>query len=105
MSGTKGAYRTVLVTGASSGIGQALAERLAADGALVVLAARRAELLHAVAEGIEQAGGRARVEPMDVSDTTATVARIRALDVELTEAHGTGTKAGDAAEFDGLRTV
>ena len=80
---TKGAYRTALVTGASSGIGQALAERLAADGALVVLAARRAELLHAVADGIEGAGGRARVEPMDVTDTTATVARIRALDAEL----------------------
>lgn len=83
MSGTTGAYRTALVTGASSGIGQALAERLAADGALVVLAARRAERLHAVADGIEAAGGRARVEPMDVSDTTATVARIRALDAEL----------------------
>jgi short-subunit dehydrogenase len=77
------AYRTALVTGASSGIGQALAERLAADGTLVVLAARRASLLHAVAESIEADGGHARVEPMDVAETTATVARIRALDAEL----------------------
>jgi short-subunit dehydrogenase len=76
-------YSTALVTGASSGIGQALAERLAAAGTLVVLAARRADRLHAVAAGIEADGGRARVEPMDVSDTTAAVARIRALDGEL----------------------
>lgn len=78
-----GAYRTALVTGASSGIGQALAERLAADGTLVVLAARRADRLHEVADGIEHDGGDARVEAMDVGDTTATVARIRALDAEL----------------------
>jgi short-subunit dehydrogenase len=77
------AYGTVLVTGASSGIGQALAERFAADGSLVVLAARRADRLHEVADGIEHDGGRARVEPMDVGDTTTTVARIRALDAEL----------------------
>ena len=77
------AYRIALVTGASSGIGQALAERLAADGTLVVLAARRAQLLHAVADSIEADGGHARVEAMDVAETTATVARIRALDAEL----------------------
>lgn len=78
-----GAYTTALVTGASSGIGQALAERLAGAGTLVVLAARRADRLHEVADGIEHAGGRARVETMDVADTSATVARIRALDAEL----------------------
>src|SRR5688572_32351749 len=83
MSAPATAYRTALVTGASSGIGQALAERLAAAGTLVVLAARRADRLHAVAEGIEADGGHARVEPMDVAETTATVARIRALDAEL----------------------
>jgi short-subunit dehydrogenase len=72
-----------VVTGASSGIGHALAERLAAAGTLVVLAARREPALRAVADGIARAGGTARVEPMDVADTTATVARIRALDAEL----------------------
>jgi short-subunit dehydrogenase len=83
MSAPAATYRTALVTGASSGIGQALAERLAANGTLVVLAARRADRLHAVATSIEADGGEARVEPMDVGDTTATVARIRALDAEL----------------------
>jgi short-subunit dehydrogenase len=77
------AYRTALVTGASSGIGQALAERLASAGTLVVLAARREPELRAVADAIARAGGSARVEPMDVADTSATVARIRALDAEL----------------------
>jgi NAD(P)-dependent dehydrogenase (short-subunit alcohol dehydrogenase family) len=77
------AYRTALVTGASSGIGQALAERLAAAGTLVVMAARRADRLHVVADAIEADGGHARVEAMDVSDTNATVARMRALDAEL----------------------
>ena len=76
-------YRTALVTGASSGIGQALGERLAAEGTLVVLAARREERLHAVADAITCAGGRAHVAVIDVSDTAATVARVRALDLEL----------------------
>jgi short-subunit dehydrogenase len=80
---SRGEYRTALVTGASSGIGQALAERLAADGTLVVLAARRATYLREVADGIAAKGGQARVEVMDVADTAASVARIRALDAEL----------------------
>lgn len=76
-------YRTSLVTGASSGIGQALAERLAAAGSRVVLAARRLDKLREVADGIARAGGQADVVVMDVADTTATVARIRALDADL----------------------
>jgi short-subunit dehydrogenase len=71
------------VTGGSSGIGKALAERLAAGGTSVVLAARREARLREVADGITAAGGRALVEVMDVADTSATVARIRALDAEL----------------------
>lgn len=76
-------YRTALVTGASSGIGQALAERLAAAGSRVVLAARRMEKLREVADAITRAGGRADVVVLDVADTTATVERIRALDAEI----------------------
>jgi len=60
---------TVLVTGASSGIGEASAVALARDGANVALAARRAERLDAIAETIEDDHGVAAAAiPTDVSD-------------------------------------
>lgn len=55
-----------LVTGASSGIGRALSERLAADGWAVGLAARRKERLRETARRIRVRGGRAAVLPCDV---------------------------------------
>jgi short-subunit dehydrogenase len=76
-------YRTALVTGASSGIGRALAERLAADGVTVVLSARRESLLRGVADAITARGGKARVEPLDVADTSRTVEAIRRIDGEV----------------------
>ncbi len=62
---------TAVVTGASSGIGAASAERLAAAGYHVVLAARRADRLHDVATRIEATGGSARVSVLDVTDRPA----------------------------------
>lgn len=76
-------WKHALVTGASSGIGRGLAERIAATGALVVLCARRERELGRVAEGIERAGGHAKVAALDVGDTERTVAAIRALDEEV----------------------
>src|SRR4051794_1007416 len=58
-----------LVTGASSGIGEATARELAARGAAVAVAARRRDRLDALAAGIEDAGGRALVVEADVTDT------------------------------------
>jgi NAD(P)-dependent dehydrogenase (short-subunit alcohol dehydrogenase family) len=58
----------VIVTGASSGIGEAIALRLGRAGTVVVLAARRAEELADVARRIEAQGGRAVVAPTDVRD-------------------------------------
>jgi NAD(P)-dependent dehydrogenase (short-subunit alcohol dehydrogenase family) len=63
--------QVVVVTGASSGIGRATALRFAAEGASLVLAARRPEALAAVVAECEQAGGRAIAVPTDVSDEGA----------------------------------
>lgn len=56
-----------LVTGASSGIGQATAVALAAEGAAVAVAARRRDRLEELARTIEGAGGRALVVEADVT--------------------------------------
>jgi len=57
-----------LITGASSGIGAATALALAKQGAAVALAARRAERLQELADGITKGGGRALVIETDVTD-------------------------------------
>ncbi|MET8428255.1 SDR family NAD(P)-dependent oxidoreductase [Nocardia sp. NPDC004860] len=63
--------RTVLITGASSGIGRVAAAQLGAAGATVLLVARRAdELAQAVAD-IEAAGGKAVAYPCDLNDFDA----------------------------------
>jgi NADP-dependent 3-hydroxy acid dehydrogenase YdfG len=74
------AGRIAVVTGASSGIGEATAERLATLGARVAVAARRTDRLDALAGRIRSAGGTALVLPVDVTDreaVTAAAARVR----------------------------
>ncbi len=60
--------QVVAVTGASSGIGEAIALACAGAGAAVALAARRADRIEALAERITQDGGRAVAVPADVGE-------------------------------------
>ncbi len=60
--------KVAVVTGASSGIGEATAEALAAEGATVVVAARREERLADLAKRIEEGGGRVLAAACDVAD-------------------------------------
>lgn len=64
---TEIAGKIVLVTGASSGIGEATARELASAGATVVIGARRIERLEALKADIEAAGGAAMAQALDVT--------------------------------------
>lgn len=65
--------KTVFLTGASSGIGEAIAIAVAAKGAILALVARREEMLRELARRCEKAGGTARIFTCDVTDADALI--------------------------------
>lgn len=77
------AGKRILLTGASSGIGEAAAEQFAREGATVVVVARRQELLDALAERITTAGGEATAIACDVSDMDAVDALVANVEKRL----------------------
>jgi NAD(P)-dependent dehydrogenase (short-subunit alcohol dehydrogenase family) len=95
--------RTAIVTGASRGIGRAIAELFAAEGARVVLTARTAADLDAVASAIESAGGSAVAVPADITaeDTAgalvdAAIGAYSGLDIIVNNAGGNSFMAAVA---------
>ncbi|WP_172828647.1 SDR family NAD(P)-dependent oxidoreductase [Mycobacterium colombiense] len=76
--------KTVLVTGASYGIGEATARSLAAAGATVLVVARSEERLCDLTASINAGGGRAVAYPTDLTDESA----VSALTKQITDEHG-----------------
>jgi NAD(P)-dependent dehydrogenase (short-subunit alcohol dehydrogenase family) len=97
--------KVAIVTGASRGIGAASARAFAAAGATVVLAARTAQAIEAIAEEVNAAGGRALAIPTDMTDPESvkrlverTVASFGRLDVAFNNA-GAGHMPKPLAEI------
>jgi len=114
--------RTVFITGASRGIGKAIALRAAADGARVVIAAKTVTphptlpgTIHTAAEDVERAGGEALPVAVDVRDegqveaaVAAAVARFGGIDVLVNNASAislTGTEGTPMKRFDLMHQV
>ncbi len=99
--------RLALVTGASRGIGAAVAEALAAEGAHIILAARTPADLEQVEQKIHEAGGSATIVPIDLTDPQsiarlgpAISSRWNALDLLVLNAATLGS-LGPVAQIDG----
>jgi NAD(P)-dependent dehydrogenase (short-subunit alcohol dehydrogenase family) len=106
------ADRVAIVTGASSGIGEAVAEVLAAAGAAAVLAARSADKLRQLADRIGRAGGTAHPHPADVTDEAAvealfgaTIERFGRLDILINNAGIADHTPTEALSLDRWRQV
>src|SRR5690606_18164663 len=91
--------KRVLITGASSGIGEACARRFAREGAEVILWARREDRLRRILGDIQSAGGAARSAAVDVRDRAAVEAAATALSDDSMP-HVLINNAGLAAGFD-----
>jgi NAD(P)-dependent dehydrogenase (short-subunit alcohol dehydrogenase family) len=83
MPNAKPSRDVVVVTGASAGLGRAIVERFARDGAAIGLIARGRERLEATKDEVERLGGRALVLPLDVADADAVERAAHAVEDQL----------------------
>lgn len=95
--------RTVLVTGAGSGMGRAVAHRLALEGASVALWGRRTDPLDAVAEEIRSIGGTALVQTCDISDPQKIATSLKATLAQFGKLDAVFANAGHLGDFKPLR--
>lgn len=79
--------KVALVTGGASGIGRATANRLAAEGALVIIADNNAELAHQTVAHIQETGGKARYIAVDLADDESVTAAARAVAEQFSALH------------------
>ncbi len=98
MSGLRLDGRTALVTGASRGIGEAVAARLAAQGARVILAARTVEKLEELAARLAGEGAQALAFALDLADPAAVTERLKELPEEWAEVDVLVNNAGITAD-------
>lgn len=86
--------RTVLITGASSGIGARFARIVAGQGAAVVIGARRVERLQALSDQVNAAGGRCLAVALDVADEASVIAAYDAAEAAFGPIDGVVANAG-----------
>ena len=89
--------RPAVVTGASSGIGAAIALRLGTAGYPVALGARRTDRLAAVADQIRAEGGEAVVHPLDLTDDSSVTTFAKAVTADLGDVEVVVSNAGAVA--------
>lgn len=94
--------KTVLITGATSGIGESCARRFAEGGYRVILTARRADKLQAIADELEKQGTECLVLPFDVRDREACKAAVASIPEDWKSIDVLINNAGLARELDPL---
>jgi NAD(P)-dependent dehydrogenase (short-subunit alcohol dehydrogenase family) len=84
MNGKKLEGKVALITGASKGLGKAMARALAHDGAKLALVSRDRETLNAVAQEVASAGSEAKIFPANITDEE----QVRNLEKQVVDAYG-----------------
>ncbi|MCM2474075.1 SDR family oxidoreductase [Rhizobium sp. CG5] len=105
MAQTRFHDRTVLISGAGTGMGRAAALRLATEGARLVLLGRRREPIHQLCAEIEAAGGVAMAIPCDIADSDAVGAAVAEAIARFKRLDGLFANAGVLGDFKPLSAV